>query len=144
MGLEYSGYKSGRVLSTSGVPQGSVLGPLLFLVFINDIASELSCEFLLYADDLKIFKSVKSVNDCTILQTDLNLVQEWCDVNGMDLNVNKCCTMTFTRKNDPICFLYDIGNRSLQRVGEFKDLGVLFDPKLSFINHITAKIGEAF
>nr|CAH7733033.1 unnamed protein product [Callosobruchus chinensis] len=52
--------------------------------------------------------------------------------------------MTFTRKIDPICFLCEIGNRSLQRVGEFKDLGVLFDSKLSFADHIKTIITKRF
>jgi len=62
---------------TSGVPQGSVLGPILFTMFVNDIPSIVSSPTLLFADDTKMFRIVKNSDDHTVLQHDLNLLYEW-------------------------------------------------------------------
>lgn len=84
---------------TSGVPQGSHLGPLLFALFINDLCDELTdCKFLLYADDLKLFRIVNTVDDELMLQKNLTHVQQWCLSNNMSLNVKKCEAISFSRK----------------------------------------------
>lgn len=69
---------SAPVTISSGVPQGSHLGPLLFIVFINDLVQQLSCPCLLYADDLKIYSSITKTEDCVILQNNLKAIVDWC------------------------------------------------------------------
>lgn len=108
----------------SGVPQGSHLGPLLFLIFINDITNELKySRCLLYADDLKIFLPVASIEDHEQLQADLNCISDWCNRNCLYLNVSKCKCMTFHRKRIPLLFDYSISGTLLLRVTEVQDLG---------------------
>lgn len=141
--VAYGGYNSYKYMATSGVPQGSNLGPLLFLLFINDIIDVISCSGLLFADDFKIFSSVSSVSDCRVLQTDLDRVQMWCDVNRLQLNLTKCKVVSYTRRKVLIGGNYSLGGSVLSRCESIKDLGVLFDSKLSFAGHIHAKVAEA-
>ena len=82
---------SRTIFPESGAPQGSHLGPLLFALFINDLCTVLiDSEFLFYADDLKIYRSISSNHDADALQRDLTRIRSWCDRNAMTLNVNKC------------------------------------------------------
>ena len=96
---------------------------------------------LLYADDLKLFASINSEDDCHRLQHDLTKINTWCEINTLPLNISKCNAMTFTRRSNSINFSYKIGNDMVTRCKQFKDLGVIFDSKLTFtahIDHITA------
>lgn len=129
---------------TSGVPQGSVLGPLIFILFINDLCSRLRSEKLLYADDLKIYRIISSHLDCLALQADIDELQRWCLENGMELNIKKCKTIVFTRRQSQIGFEYSVGTEILERVASIRDLGVIFDTKLSFNEHISVTTAKAF
>lgn len=120
----------------SGVPQGSHCGPVLFILFINDIVSHIkNSEILLFADDIKLYRSIKSTCDATLLQTDLNNLHKWCVLNSMTLNIKKCFAITFSKSNSQILFPYSINSNRLQSVTEIRDLGVNFDCKLSFDAH---------
>jgi hypothetical protein len=93
----------------SGVPQGSTLGPLLFNIFINDLCSKIqNSEFLLFADDLKIFRVIKSAKDCKLLQSDIDCVQKWCYENCMKINTLKTNIISFTSKTNSIYFNYHV------------------------------------
>lgn len=138
------GYKSSPVLIDSGVPQGSHLGPLFFVIFINDLIDRLSCRCLLYADDLKVFHSIKTDFDCTLLQNDADTISEWCNANFMHLNVRKCCIITFTNKKSHIKYDYAIEGQTLERKTVVKDLGILFDNKLTFRDHYDYIINKAY
>lgn len=141
--VEYGGIKSPTYVSTSGVPQGSNLGPLLFLIFINDISKIIPVHHSLFADDLKIYIEIKSINDCDILQNALNAVHVWCQDNNLQLNLSKCKVMSFHRKHTPFVFNYSLENSKLERCETFKDLGVVFDPGLSFSKHIADAVSSA-
>ena len=89
----------------SGVPQGSHLGPFLFVLFIDDAISCFSfASVLLYADDLKIYSTIKTLNDALALQKDLNVFCSWTVKNRLLLNVSKCKVLTFHRKKEIINF----------------------------------------
>ena len=126
---------SREVLVTSGVPQGSHLGPILFLLFINDV---LSCfhtsHVLLYADDLKLYGSVDS--NLGGLQSDLDRFVEWCNLNYLKINVSKCKVVGFYKCLHPLRLEYSINSIAIDRVSSISDLGVVFDRELSFNLHI--------
>lgn len=129
------GYISTSISVTSGVPQGSHLGPLMFILFINDLVDHIYNPCLLYADDLKIFTNIYDIRNCIKLQSDLMAVQKWCEDNSMQLNAKKCVVISFTKKRHKIIYDYTINNITLERKVIVKDLGILFDSELSFRSH---------
>ena len=144
--VRVNNYISNHINTTSGVPQGSHCGPLLFILFVNDIKLFLndSCNFLMYADDMKIFKEICDPSDCIILQNYVDRFFQWSKLNGLDLNVNKCTCISFFRINNPVHFVYCINGNVLKRVVEMKDLGIVFDNKLTFTGHINNLIQRAY
>jgi hypothetical protein len=129
------GVRSSAYCSTSGVPQGSIIGPLLFIIFINDITDSLTSASLLYADDLKIYKIIKTQLDVFDLQEDVRRIENWCARNGMKLNVCKCKAMCFSRKTVPSVPYYSLEGEQLEIINAIKDLGLFFDSNLSFHEH---------
>ena len=128
---------------TSGVPQGSVLGPLLFLIYINDLPLHVSSNIRMFADDCVIYRKINSVSDNTSLQDDLRRVQEWCSLWLMELNSNKCKTVSFHRRKNPLIFSYRIANANLELVPSYKYLGVTLCRDLTWATHITNIISSA-
>lgn len=123
--------------ATSGVPQGSVLGPLLFSIFVNDVCKQIvNSSFLQYADDIKIFKEIRTISDCKFLQEDINSFSKWCSLNGLLLNSSKTKVMSYSRKTQTTCFPYSVRSDVLCRSSEVRDLGVLFDSSLRFDSHV--------
>ncbi|MGH9708527.1 MAG: RNA-directed DNA polymerase [Candidatus Acidiferrales bacterium] len=134
--VEHKGHTSNEFVATSGAPQGSNLAPLLFSLFVNDITEKLNSNTLLFADDLKLYRTIDSTVDCDLLQRDLDDLNQWCTDNRLPLNINKCKVMTFTLKKNQCIYQYGIQFTLLERVEEFRDLGVYFDSKLSFNTHV--------
>lgn len=132
-----NGYKSVPLIVTSGVPQGSNLGPLLFLIFVNDLGPLLKCDYVLFADDLKMYRRIVSDSDHLMLQGDLNILNNWCTLNEMFLNVKKCYIMSFTRNRIKKNFSYCIGSTNLEVIDSIRDLGVIMDSKFVFDLHIS-------
>jgi len=125
---------------TSGVPQGSHLGPLLFGIFINNLPQVvLSSHVMMYANDVKLCLPLTNPNSRALLQADLNNLHSWCIQNLLFLKNSKCNFMSFYRKN---LFLtrYFIGSTDLERINSFIDHGVLFNHNLNFTDDITALI----
>jgi hypothetical protein len=85
-----NGTSSNTQAVTSGVPQGTVLGPLLFLLYINDIGNDLDSIIRLFADDSAIYREINTPEDSPILQHDLFKLQQWADLWQMNFNVKKC------------------------------------------------------
>ena len=83
----------------SGVPQGSVLRPLLFLLFINDISNSILCTLRLYVDDVLLYTTIYSINDCKCLQQDLVTLERWASMWQMEFNLNKCEHLSITIRN---------------------------------------------
>ncbi|KAG7309384.1 hypothetical protein JYU34_005343 [Plutella xylostella] len=137
------GYTSKPLFVSSGVPQGSHLGPLLFILFINDLAECLENPCLLYADDLKVFRKVNDVNDCLSIQNDINKIANWCSNNMMSLNVKKCFVVSFTNKKTKLMYSYQLSGHLLQRQSVVRDLGIYFDEQLTFRYHYENITGKA-
>ena len=92
------GYTSYQYESLSGVPEGSNLGLLLFLIFINDLSAELViCKVLLFADDVKLYYVISSNSDSELLQADLSRLEAWSLRNGLPLNPGKCKVISFSQ-----------------------------------------------
>lgn len=149
-------YLSGRTMSvkiadctsssfpvSSGVPQGSHLGPFLFLLYMNDVNLVLRCLKLSYADDLKLYYVIKCPNDAHFLQQQLLVFDEWCRINRMSLNVSKCSVISFGRKRAMQFFDYTLRQTNLKRETTVKDLGVLLDTKLTFKDHTAYIVSKA-
>ena len=124
-----NGSKSNWENVLSGVPQGSVMGPILFLIFINTIESNIDSKVLKFADDLKIFRVIGDKCDEEVLQLDLDNLVEWSNIWQMNFNVNKCKVMQLGRVK--IQTSYQMGGQSLIPTDKEKDLGVLVNTKLS-------------
>ena len=122
----------------SGVPQGTVLGPLLFLLYINDLPKYVSpgTEVRLFADDSALYRKISSPMDHNILQNDLNNLQVWEKEWSMEFHPQKCQLLRVTRKRQPSLFDYSIHNQNIMSTENAKYLGVNINDKLSWNNHI--------
>lgn len=142
--VECRGIKSKPFRALSGVPQGSILGPLLFNLFIDDVSCRLSARHLLYADDMKLFQCISTISDCLCLQRNLDILSEWSRDNLLTLNISKCSVLSFYRIKNPIIFDYTINGQLLRRCGNVVDLGVTFDSQLSFAPHMETLINKCY
>ena len=96
------------------MPQGSHLGPLLFCIFINDLAELfLFGTPLLFADDLKLFATVITIDDAQNLQGDLDILFNWCTVNRLPLNLTKCQVLRISRSHSTYEFAYSLGQTQI-------------------------------
>ena len=138
-----NGSKSGFREVTSGVPQGSILGPLLFVLFINDMSDCISegTNIALYADDTKIWRKIESWNDHEILQNDINALSRWSVDNNIRFHPHKCKVLSVapTIRNDSIWnlfpfqnFYYNLNGIDLEFVMKEKDLGVSVTTSLNW------------
>ena len=137
-------YTSDMINVTSSVPQGSYLGPLLFLLFINDLFICLDgASFLFYADDLKIYEKVNNESDAVKMQRIIDKMSSWCSKNGMFLNVDKCSVISFSRRRTIYYHDYSINEIQINRTSVIRDLGVFLDSKMSFKFHVNIIISKA-
>jgi len=120
----------------SGVPQGTVLAPLLFLIYINDLPTCVRNKVRLYADDVLLYSYVYSKDDCISLQRDLHALEKWSLKWKMPFNPLKCEFLRITNKTTPITHTYLIAESPIKEVTTTKYLGVLIDNKLNWNNHI--------
>ena len=141
-----NGCKSKVFDGISGVPQGSVLGPILFIIFINSLVDKVgTANLFLYADDLKIFKEISSEEDAESLQEDLYKLYNWTQYSLLRLHPDKCVVMRYTMnaKNTEIKPFCDMDETKLKNVIGEKDLGIYFESNLSFAEHIASKVKKA-
>ena len=127
----------------SGVPQGSVLGPCLFLYYINDIAEGLESSTRLFADDKMIYLTVKNENDAQILQNDLARLEKWEAEWTMEFHPKKCEVISITRKRNPIMYPYKLHGHQLQHVKVIKYLGVSISQDLRWDAHVNNTVSKA-
>ena len=131
------GSSSDSVSVTSGVPQGTVLGPLLFLLYINDLPlSTPNSTTRLFADDSLIYRPIRTLKDSRLLQQDLYALEQWEQTWQMSFRPDKCKLLRFTRSNSPIIFDYYLHNQQLSPVTSHKYLGVHISSNLKFNTHI--------
>lgn len=122
---------------TSGVPQGSVLGPLLFLIYINDLPSCISSSIKLFADDCVVYRKILEPADHHALQSDLDNISFWCDTWLMKLNPAKCKSMRIARHSNYILPCDYLLNRvRLTQVSSYKYLGIIISANLSWQDHV--------
>lgn len=127
---------------SSGVPQGSVLGPYLFLIYINDVTSCLSgtCKMALFADDLKIYE-VNRTGDFISLQNTLNNIQNWSSTMQLTISLDKTKASSYGQNISEQSF--QLNNVVIDRVTKFSDIGVLFSSNLKFSDHCRKISGTA-
>ena len=133
--------KSDPATVSSGIPQGSILGPILFVIHINDLPEVVKCGTYLFADDTKIFRHIKTKEGALQLQSDINSLAQWSQNWRLTFRPKTChvqmlekfCNVTYTEK----CNLH---RQELEHVFEQKDLGVILDAELKFDEHITVKV----
>ncbi len=122
---------SSGVSVTSGIPQGSVIGPLLFLAFVNDLPAQLTSNVRLFADDCIIYRSINSKRDEEVLQRVLDALYYWAENNEMSINSSKSKSITFGRGHNDSETNYRLNN-DIPRVSSCKYLGIHFDSKLNW------------
>ena len=145
------GGKYSKIASVnSGVPQGSILGSLLFVLFINDISEVITegTNIALYADDTKIWRKICSYSDCVILNNDIESLSKWADRNMMKFHPNKCKVLSTSLKRVNYYILpfdrfsYELKDSVMDYCSTEKDLGVIITPKITWDSHqnsITSK-----
>jgi len=115
----------------SGVPQGSVLGPLLFLLFVNELPMWIVNDMKMFADDTKVWTKIKSATDGASLQSDLNQLTDWSNIWQLKFNPDKCKVMSIGHKQDTKYYMNDgTGLRELEAMHEERDLGVFVSADL--------------
>ena len=124
-------FSNERIVS-SGVPQGSVLGPLMFMVYVSDLALHIESKKSFYADDTKLYAN--PLEHYATLQNDINRISQWCSSWSLPLNIEKCVVLHIGKNNPEL--LYFINNHPLGAVSSHVDLGVTISSDLTWSAHI--------
>ena len=138
--VKYMEARSELMNDTCGVPQGSVLGPLLFIIYTNDVAKCLShSNAIMFADDTTVYvSSADKMRLYSYMNEDLHTLNDWFKANKLSLNVNKTVCMFFSnniKPNKETC-KFKIGDSEIKEVDHFKFLGLIIDSNLKWQNHI--------
>ena len=130
---------------TSGVPQGSILGPAVFLLYVNDLPEVISSSsrVLMFADDTKIFREIKTLGDASSLQKDLGKLATWSQSSGLLFNEAKCKAQHITRKTKPILSSYKLNNTALELYAAEKRLGVWISKYLTWYKQVNEQSSRA-
>ena len=134
------GESSSETAVISGVPQGTVLGPILFLVHINDLPDCVTSSVRLFADDCLLYRTIETIEDHLALQTDLTALGKWADDWGMKFNATKCYILPIKKKSN---HYYQLNNTILQEVKSNPYLGLNISSDLKWTNHINSVCKKA-
>jgi len=128
----------------SGIPQSSLLGPTLFIIYINDLVEHVNygSDLYLYADDAKLFSFIKTMEHSAMLQKDLDSLTQWMETWLLRLNIGQCKARSYSWRPE-LNTNYNISGVTGENIKNIKDLGVNFDNKLKFDKHINNKINTA-
>ena len=140
MRVMVNGEYSSEAEVLSGVPQGTVLGPILFLVMINDLPDCVKSIVRLFADDCVLYRCINNFEDCLILQNDLKCLEKWAEDWGMRFNAKKCYIMSIKKK---ISHFYQLNNTILQEVQTNPYLGLNISNDLKWSFHINSVCNKA-
>ncbi|GAU87153.1 hypothetical protein RvY_00046 [Ramazzottius varieornatus] len=140
------GHFSSEQSVPSGVPQGSILGPLLFTIAVNSLAKSISSTVMQYADDIVLSRTIKKHEDCVLLQQDLQRLVAWCKEVGLEINPEKSQHLRISNKRDKSVKVpgeyYVISGKKIPLVNEAVCLGVTFSSKLEWtaqVDKVSAK-----
>ena len=138
------GVTSDTLLVTSAVPQGSILGPALFLLLANDLPDTVqTSQVAMFAGDTKLFKVIKSTDDVAKLEADLQTQESWSTNSGLVFNKKKCKTQKITRKMKPVVITYTMGDSRLLSTKSERDLGVWICTNLAWKKQINEQCVRA-
>ena len=139
--MTVNGSKSSPSAVISGIPQGTVLGPVLFVVYINDLLDNVSSGGLMFADDTKIYRQITTRDDALQLQQDITKLEDWSKLWQIRFNHDKCHVMTLGKfENIRYAHRYTVYDIEIDHVFDEKDLGVTIDSELRFEEHIARKV----
>ena len=142
--LEKRGVKQLCCLVTSGVPQGGVLGPLLFLAYMNDIAKNIKSNIRLFADDSLIYRKILAKEDVTKLQRDVDRLGEWSVENEMKINPSKSKAICFTRARTKVPLNYYLMGMFVPEASSCKYLGIILRSDLSWADQVNFTVKKAW
>ena len=129
---------------TSGVPQGSVLAPIMFLIYVNDMPEKVTSYMSLFADDAKLLRKITEDEDCNKLQQDLDEVYDWSRKWEMEFNNKKCHSMRMGKSKKRPVKVYKMGGTNIDTVSEEKDLGITIQDSLTPEKHVNKLFGETY
>lgn len=139
--VRVNGALSERIPAPSGVPQGSVLGPLLFNLYVNDIPEKIASDCVLFADDMKLWRLIKSDEDVQMLQKDINTLHHAAMERKLPINVMKCQHLPIGQGTDNV---YKLNGREIPQETKVRDLGVLVSTDMKTKDHTNQACAKGF
>ena len=130
--MRINGHHSHWRRAHSGVPQGSVLGPLLFNLYTNDLTNILNSSCIVFADDLKLWREIHSAEDRELLQKDIDRIQEWAELNMLPINAEKMVHLAIGTQDNAV--RYYLGTNPIRQEPSTRDLGIIVRDDLKTID----------
>ena len=138
--VKYKNTQSNLIEIKTGIPQGSILGPLFFSIYINDIVkTSIKFSYLMYADDTTIYFNLEdfpAIDRETYINTELNKIDTWFKLNKLTMNVDKSITMLFHKRCKVNSININIDHKTIERVPQFSFIGIMIDENLTRKNHV--------
>ena len=138
------GQLSKEVKVTPGVPKGSNLGPLLFLMYVNDIWKNTDSNIRLFADDCTIYRKITNKNDIEKLQKVLDTLRKWAAENGMKIITGKSKVIRFTRAQVKNPLNYSLGDQKIPEMSSCKYLGIILQSDLNWVDHVNYTVQKTW